>query len=258
MELFDELVRVMARLRSPDGCPWDREQTHRSLRPYLLEETYEALEAVDDENWDRLCDELGDVLLQVVFHAQLASERGDFDIEDVAGKIVWKLKRRHPHVFADSVADTPDEVIDRWEKLKREEDGYQERESAVDGVPAALPALQRAHKLQKRASRAGFDWDEIAGPRAKIDEELAEVDEAVAEDNPGERVEDEIGDLLFAVVNLARFLDVEPEGALRRANERFSRRYRAVEQQAGGSERLHEMDLEQMDELWEKAKLEEA
>ena len=258
MENFDELVRVMARLRSPDGCPWDREQTHRSLRPYMVEEVYEALEAVDEEDWRRLCDELGDVLLQVVFHAQLASERGDFDIGDVCDKIVWKLKRRHPHVFADSIADTPDEVIDRWEKLKREEDGYQDRESAVDGIPASLPALQRAHKLQKRASRAGFDWDEIAGPRAKIDEELQEVDEAAGGGADARTVEDEVGDLLFAVVNLARFLDVEPEGALRRANERFSRRFRAVEQRAGGSRRLREMDLEEMDQLWERAKAEEA
>lgn len=253
MELFDELVRVMARLRAPDGCPWDREQTHRSLRPYLLEEAYEALEAVEEEDWARLCDELGDVLLQVVFHAQLASERGDFGIEDVCEKIVTKLKRRHPHVFSDQVADTPDEVIDRWEKLKRQEEGYRERESAVDGTPASLPALQRAYKLQKRAARVGFDWDEIAGPRAKVEEELREVDEAGAAE-----AEDEIGDLLFAVVNLARFMNVEPEGALRRANERFIRRFRSVERQAGGSERLRGMNLEEMDRLWERAKVEEA
>lgn len=253
MERFDELVRVMARLRSPDGCPWDGEQTHRSLRPYLLEEAYEALEAIEQQDWARLADELGDVLLQVVFHAQLASERGDFDIEDVCEGIATKLIRRHPHVFSDSIADTPDEVIDRWEKIKRQEQGYEDRESAVDGIPAALPALQRAHKLQKRAARAGFDWDEITGPRAKIEEELREVDEA-----EGEAVEDEIGDLLFAVVNLARFLEVEPESALRGANERFSRRFRSVEQQAGTGERLREMSLDEMDELWERAKAEEA
>ncbi len=253
MECFDELVRVMARLRSPDGCPWDREQTHRSLRPYLLEEAYEALQAIEDEDWDRLSDEMGDVLLQVVFHARLASERGDFDIEDVCDKIVTKLKRRHPHVFADSIAETPDEVIDRWEKLKRQEDGYSERESAIDGIPEALPALQRADKLQKRAARTGFDWDDIDGPRAKVDEELQEVDEADAA-----TVEDEIGDLLFAVVNLARFLGVEPESALRGANERFSRRFRVIERQAGGGEKLREMSLEEMDDLWERAKAEEA
>ncbi len=253
MERFDDLVRVMARLRSPDGCPWDGEQTHSSLRPYLIEETYEALEAIDQEDWARLCDELGDVLLQVVFHAQLAAERGDFDIEDVCDAIVTKLRRRHPHVFADTSVSGSDEVLDRWERLKREEEGYRERESALDGIPQSLPALQRAHKLQRRAARVGFDWDEVAGARAKVDEELREVDEAADDAR-----EEEIGDLLFAVVNLARFLGVEPEGALRRANERFGRRFRWVEQAAGSPERLREMNLEQMDELWERAKAEEA
>ncbi len=253
MERFDDLVRVMARLRSPDGCPWDGEQTHSSLRPYLIEETYEALEAIDQEDWARLCDELGDVLLQVVFHAQLAAERGDFDIEDVCDAIVTKLRRRHPHVFADTSVSGSDEVLDRWERLKREEEGYRERESALDGIPQSLPALQRAHKLQRRAARVGFDWDEVAGARAKVDEELREVDEATDDAR-----EEEIGDLLFAVVNLARFLGVEPEGALRRANERFGRRFRWVEQAAGSPERLREMNLEQMDELWERAKAEEA
>lgn len=253
MEQFDELVRVMARLRSPEGCPWDAEQTHSSLRPYLLEETYEALEAIDAEDWARLCDELGDVMLQVVFHAQLASERGDFDIGDVCNGIANKLKRRHPHVFAEERVETPDEVIDRWEKLKREEKGYEDRQSALDGIPEALPALQRAHKLQKRASRVGFDWDSIEGPRQKIDEELNELDEAEADE-----VEHEVGDLLFAVVNLARFLGVEPESALRRANERFSRRFQAVERAAGSAEGLAAMDLDEMDQLWERAKTEES
>lgn len=253
MERFDELVRVMARLRAPEGCPWDREQTHRSLRPYLLEETYEALEAIDAEDWARLSDELGDVLLQIVFHAQLASERGDFTIEDVITGIVTKLRRRHPHVFGDTTVSDADEVVDRWEQIKRGETGNEGRESALDGIPESLPALQRAHKLQRRAARAGFDWDDIAGPRAKIDEELTEV--AAAE---GESVEDEVGDLLFAVVNYARFLGVEPESALRRANERFGRRFRAVEQAAGSAERLQAMGLDEMDELWEQAKAEEA
>ncbi len=253
MEQFDELVRVMARLRGPDGCPWDGEQTHSSLRQYLLEETYEALEAIEQQDWARLADELGDVLLQVVFHSQLASERGDFTIEDVCEHIVTKLKTRHPHVFADTLVADSDEVITNWESLKRQEEGYCERESALDGVPTTLPALQRAYKLQKQASRAGFDWEEISGPRAKIDEELREVDEAEAE-----AVEHEIGDLLFAVVNLARFLGVEPESALRRANERFASRFRTVEQAAGDTERLREMSPTEMDVLWEQAKSEEA
>ena len=252
MEQFDELIRVMARLRASDGCPWDREQTHSSLRQYLLEETYEALEAIDEEDWPRLADELGDVLLQVVFHAQLASECGKFGITEVCDKIVAKLKGRHPHVFADtSVADS-DEVVVNWEAIKSREDGYCQRVSSLDGIPMALPALQRAHKLQKKAARAGFDWEEIEGPREKINEELREVDEAGPES-----VEHEIGDLLFAVVNLARFLDVEPESALRKANERFTRRFRSVEQAAGTADRLRAMTLTEMDELWERAKAEE-
>lgn len=253
MDSFDELIRVMAQLRAPEGCPWDREQSHRSLRPYLLEETYEALEAIDAEDWARLSDELGDVLLQVVFHAQLASERGDFDIEDVVAGIVAKLRRRHPHVFGTASVSGADEVVDRWEQIKRGEAGCEDRESALDGIPESLPALQRAHKLQRRAARAGFDWDDIAGPRAKIDEELTEVAAADAAS-----VEHEIGDLLFAVVNYARFLGVEPESALRRANERFIRRFRSVERAAGSAERLQAMSLDEMDELWEQAKTEEA
>lgn len=253
MDSFDELIRVMAQLRAPEGCPWDREQSHRSLRPYLLEETYEALEAIDAEDWARLSDELGDVLLQVVFHAQLASERGDFDIEDVVAGIVAKLRRRHPHVFGTASVSGADEVVDRWEQIKRGEAGCEDRDSALDGIPESLPALQRAHKLQRRAARAGFDWDDIAGPRAKIDEELAEVAAADAAS-----VEHEIGDLLFAVVNYARFLGVEPESALRRANERFIRRFRSVERAAGSAERLQAMSLDEMDELWEQAKTEEA
>lgn len=253
MDSFDELIRVMAQLRAPEGCPWDREQSHRSLRPYLLEETYEALEAIDAEDWARLSDELGDVLLQVVFHAQLASERGDFDIEDVVAGIVAKLRRRHPHVFGTASVSGADEVVDRWEQIKRGEAGCEDRDSALDGIPESLPALQRAHKLQRRAARAGFDWDDIAGPRAKIDEELAEVAAADAAS-----VEHEIGDLLFAVVNYARFLGVEPESALRRANERFIQRFRSVERAAGSAERLQAMSLDEMDELWEQAKTEEA
>ncbi|MGD9497375.1 MAG: nucleoside triphosphate pyrophosphohydrolase [Armatimonadota bacterium] len=253
MDCFDELVRVMARLRAPDGCPWDREQTHSSLRPYLLEETHEALEALDAEDWRRLCEELGDLMLQIVFHAQVAAERGDFDVEDVIAGIVAKLHRRHPHVFGDVQVSGSAEVLDRWEKLKREESGYEDRESALDGVPESLPALQRAHKLQRRAARVGFDWDDARGARAKIDEELAEVDAAA-----DGALEDEIGDLLFAVVNYARLRGVEPESALRRASARFARRFRAVERAAGSPERLREMTLGQMDELWEQAKAEEA
>ncbi len=219
------------------------------MRPYLLEEAYEALEAIDRENWDCLRDELGDVLLQVVFHAQLAAERGDFAIGDVCDSIVRKLRYRHPHVFGDTEVSGSDEVLDRWEKLKRQEDGYEDRSSAIDGIPRELPALQRAAKLQKRAAKVGFDWPDATGPRRKIDEELGELDEA-----DREMLEHELGDLLFAVVNLARFIDVEPEGALRTAMSRFESRFRHMEDAAGGDDGLRQLTLPEMDRLWEEAK----
>jgi len=249
MEQFDELVRVMAQLRAPEGCPWDAEQTHRSLRPYFLEETYEAVEAIDEDDWPRLRDELGDVLLQVVFHAQLAAERGEFTIEDVAAGIVEKLYRRHPHVFGDAKVADSAEVLKRWEELKHEEEGYTDRESALDGVPRAMPAVPRALKIQSRASKVGFDWQDESGPRAKVHEEIAELEQASEEE-----VEAEFGDVLFALVNLARFLKVDPESALRGANARFERRFRAMEQAAGGRAGLAQMSLQEMDELWEQAK----
>jgi tetrapyrrole methylase family protein/MazG family protein len=252
MEQFDELVRVMARLRAPRGCPWDREQTHRSLRRYLLEETYEAVEALDDEDWRRLCDELGDVLLQVVFHAQLAAERDEFDIEDVVEGIVSKLHRRHPHVFGDTQVADSAEVLERWEHLKHQEEGYEDRKSLLDGIPRALPALQRASKIQSRAAKVGFDWDDISGPWSKVHEELGELERAREEE-----VEAELGDALFALVNLARFLQVDPESALRQATTRFDRRFRTMEQAAAGNGGLRQMTLPQMDELWERAKADE-
>ncbi len=252
MEQFDELVQVMARLRAPGGCPWDREQTPHTLRPYLLEESYEALEAIDQQDWDRLRDELGDVLLQVVFHARLASERGDFDIADVCEGIVAKMRRRPPHVFGAAQVSGSDEVLDRWEQIKRGEDGYQDRASALDGIPANLPALQRAAKMQRRAARTGFDWPDISGPRAKVDEELGELDCAARHE-----LEHELGDLLFAVVNLARFLNIEPESALRTATARFEGRFRHIEEAAGGSEGLGQLTLPEMDVLWEQAKTDE-
>jgi len=252
MEQFDELVRVMARLRAADGCPWDREQSHQSLRRYLLEEAYEVVEAVDDDDWQRLCDERGDVLLQVVFHAQLAAERNEFSIQDVIAGIVNKLHRRHPHVFGQAQVADSSEVLERWEELKHEEEGCSDRTSALDGIPRALPALQRALKTQVRAARVGFDWQDQRGPWQKVREEIAELAEAHGED-----VELEFGDVLFALVNLARFLQVDPESALRRASSRFARRFRTMEEWAGESGGLAQMTLPEMDELWEQAKAEE-
>jgi MazG family protein len=254
MEEFDELVAIMARLRAPGGCPWDREQDHRSLRHYFVEEVYEALEALDDEDMHRFCGELGDVMLQIVFHARLAEEAGEFNVREVLRRINEKLIRRHPHVFGDVAVSGADDVLDNWQEIKLAEGENVHRESAVDGVPRGLPSLQRAYDLQRRAARVGFDWPDIGGVWAKVAEETGEVREAAAGGEPAE-VEAEVGDLLFAVVNLARFLGVEPEQALRAASLRFEARFRQVEKSAEESGRnLREMGLGEMDELWEAAK----
>ena len=247
---LDPLVEVMARLRAPDGCPWDREQTHETLRRYLLEEAYEAVEAIDDGDADHLCEELGDVLLQVVFHAQIAREAGRFDMRDVVAGITEKLIRRHPHVFGDASAETAEEVTRRWDAIKRAERGRTEAESLLSGVARSLPALSRACELQKRAAKVGFDWEDVAGPAEKVREELAEVLGA----SPQER-EDEVGDLLFAAVNLARKLGVDPEVALTRASAKFERRFRYVEERlAEKGLRPTDVSLAEMDALWEKGK----
>jgi tetrapyrrole methylase family protein/MazG family protein len=254
MDPFDRLVDIMARLRAPEGCPWDREQDHQSLKPYLLEEAYELLEAVDHGDSGTVCAELGDVLLQVVFHAQVAAEAGSFDIGDVCDRISEKLIHRHPHVFGTVEVRDSDEVVDNWEVLKRAEAETGPRESALDGVPAGLPALQRAQKLQRKAARVGFDWPDIQGPLDKVTEELGEL-EAEREAGVPEKLAWEIGDLLFAVVNVARFLHVDAEDALRMACRRFDSRFRQVEQQAAGSGRsLSQMTLPEMDALWDAAK----
>ena len=219
-----DLVRVMQRLRGPDGCPWDREQTHRSLGRHLLEETHETLEAIDDGDPDRLRDELGDVLLQVVFHAEMARQEGTFDVDDVAEGIVSKLIRRHPHVFGEVEVDSAAEVLVNWERIKREESGDR---SPDDDIPATLPALARASKVQRRAAGAGFDWRTREAALAKVREELEEVASA-----PPERAEEELGDLLFAVASLARRLNVDPETSLRAATRRFSDRFDRMTERA--------------------------
>jgi len=254
MDSFDDLVGIMARLRAEGGCPWDREQDHQSLTPYLLEEAYEVVEALDHGSDEKLCDELGDLLLQIVFHAQIATEEERFTIRDVAARICEKLRRRHPHVFAEVQVRDSDEVVHNWEAIKRAEPPNADRVSAVDGVPAALPALLRATKVQKRAAKVGFDWDDAHGPAEKVREELGEVEQAAGEGDQA-RVVEEIGDLLFAVVNLARLLEVDSEGALRLTVLRFAERFRAMEQmaEAQGAE-LKGMTLAEMDELWERAK----
>lgn len=258
---LDKLVSVMARLRGEDGCPWDREQTHASLKPYLIEEAYEVWDAIDEEDPAKLCEELGDLLLQVVFHAQLASEAGAFDVNDVVRGIVDKLIRRHPHVFGEVDVSGAGEVVVNWEKIKRGERGYEERRSALDGIPRHLPALLTAQKVQGKAARTGFEWPSFSAAVAKALEEAREVRRAYGAGQDGEggrdqdKLEEEIGDLLFAVVNVARFLEVDAEAALRRAVAKFARRFRRMEERVReDGAQLAQLSLDQLLGLWEEAK----
>ncbi|MBP7147993.1 MAG: nucleoside triphosphate pyrophosphohydrolase [Acidobacteria bacterium] len=244
----------MARLRAPDGCPWDREQTPASLRPYVLEEAYEVAEAIDSADWDELRQELGDLLLQIVFLSRIAEENGRFRFEDVAEAIAAKLLRRHPHVFGDAEARSVPDVWRRWESIKQEERAGDEPRSRLEGIPRALPALVKSRLLADKAARAGFDWPDAASITDKIAEELAEVRAALRAEDPA-AAGDEIGDLLFAAASLARRLGLDPEGCLARTNERFARRFRFVEDAAAARGRvLEEMSAAELDALWEEAK----
>src|SRR5574341_475819 len=249
------LLSIMERLRGPQGCPWDREQTLKTLRPYVLEETYEVLEAIDAGDPREHCEELGDLLLQIVFQAQLTKEQGSFDFADVAEAISKKLVSRHPHVFGTSEVRDAEAVLRQWAALKREEKKAKGGgESVLEGVPREMPALARADRLTEKASRIGFDWPDAAGARAKLGEEVAELDEAVA---AGDRdaVEHELGDLLFAAANLGRKLGVPPEEALRGAVARFISRFAHVERELARRGVPHgEATLAQMDALWDEAK----
>lgn len=259
----ERLVEVMRRLRAPDGCPWDREQDLRSLRPYLVEETYEVLDEMDrvayGGPWHPLAEELGDLLFQIVFHAQLATEQQAFTLADVANAIAEKLERRHPHVFgADRVAGA-EQVLQNWAKLKADERKAKTGRagSVLDGVPSAAPALQRAERLTEKASRIGFDWPDLAGVRAKLDEELGELDEAIASKSR-DAIEHELGDVLFALANLGRKLETPPEDALRMTNKRFTSRFHRVEEKlAAAGIPFGEATLEVMDRFWDEAKAEE-
>jgi tetrapyrrole methylase family protein/MazG family protein len=252
---FGELVQIMARLRGENGCPWDREQTHASIKPYLLEETYEVLESIDENDPAKLEEELGDLALQVVFHAQMADEAGLFTIADVLRGINEKLRRRHPHIFGDVKADTAQEVLFNWEQIKKlEREKAQVRASLLDGVPRELPALLRAHRLQEKASRVGFDWNEARQVFQKVEEELAELRAAMESEQP-DRMEAELGDLLFSLVNLGRFIAVNPEDALRKTIARFIARFQYIEEElARRGTAPGQVTLEEMDALWDEAK----
>lgn len=247
---FQDLVAIMARLRS--ACPWDMKQTRESLKPYLIEEAYELIEAIESGDPDAMREELGDLLLQIVFHACIAEERGEFDASDVVKGISAKMISRHPHVFGDKTFDTAEDVVVQWEERKKEEGKL--RQSILEGVPPQMPALLRAHRLQSRASRSGFDWARVEDVMAKVDEELAEFREALASGDEA-HMEEEMGDVLFSLVNLSRFIGVNPEDALRKTIAKFIKRFRHIEISATEQGReLRDLTLEEMDALWDSAK----
>jgi len=254
---FNRLVEIMGRLRGPGGCPWDAEQTHESLTRYLLEEAYEVIEAIDAGSPEMLREELGDLMLQPVFHAAIAAERGEFSINDVLAGINDKLIRRHPHVFGDQIIESSRAQIENWEKIKKVEKG-ETRKSALSGVPPHLPALLKAQKLTEKAARVGFDWEHVDQVFAKVLEELHEFEETMATRDQ-ERMEAELGDLLFAIVNLGRFLAITPEEALRKTIARFTTRFEHVEESLHRrGRRMTDATLAEMDTLWEEAKRNEA
>jgi len=251
---MNDLLQIMKRLRDPEqGCPWDLEQDFASIAPYTIEEAYEVADAIQRGNLDDLKDELGDLLLQVVFHAQMAGEAGAFGFADVVDSISQKLVRRHPGVFSDAEVTTAGEQSETWDRIKAEERAGKEDKSLLDGVPAGMAELQRSVKLQQRAGSAGFEWPSAVEVLDKLDEELAELREAIGEGR-SERMLDELGDLLFVASNLGRQLDLDPAAALRHANHKFERRFRAMEKRAGGAGELERMELDDMERLWQQIK----
>ena len=254
-EFYDmqDYRRIIALLRGEGGCPWDREQTHQSIRRNLLEEAYEVCEAIDEQDSEHLREELGDLMMQVLFHAQIEEEKGSFDLDGVADGACKKLILRHPHVFGDVQVENSAEVLENWDAIKRVEKHQATTGDAMDSVARSLPALWRAEKIQKKAAKAGFDWKNISGASEKISEELHELQCAIRD---GDGIEEELGDVLFSVVNTARFAGVDPEAALHRSCEKFIRRYRAMEEEAASrGEELSALPLEQQDEIYQLVKL---
>jgi tetrapyrrole methylase family protein / MazG family protein len=251
---WDDLVEIMARLRL--GCPWDREQTHRTLVPYLIEETFEVVEAIEISQLDGLCEELGDLLLQILFHAQVATEVGKFSIADVVDALANKMVRRHPHVFGDAVIEDVDAQWRNWERLKALEKTGRQRRSRLDGIPKHLGALQRGQRMQEKAARVGFDWPDVSGVLDKLTEELHELAQARRERQDDRRVREELGDVFFSLVNLSRALGIDAETAMREANEKFARRFAFMEERAAaGGKSLSDLSLGELEELWQLAKV---
>lgn len=253
---IDDLRKIMTLLRSENGCPWDKVQTHETIRANLIEETYEVLEAIDNHDTENLREELGDVLLQVVFHSEMEREKGSFDFDDVCNEVCKKLVVRHPHVFGDIKADTPEEVLKNWDAIKSRSKGRKTASDSIESIPRSLPALMRAAKIQKKAHDVGFDWPEIGGSVDKVEEELCEVREAIAEGDQA-HIDEELGDLLFAAVNVCRFTRTEPEKALTGASDKFAARFAVTERLA--AERgidMKQCGLDTLNELWDEAKSE--
>lgn len=248
----NDLVRIMEILRAPDGCMWDQAQDHHSIRQNFIEETYEACEAIDDNDTDHLKEELGDVLLQVVFHTQMEKEKGVFDLNDVADGVCKKLIFRHPHIFGDVKVGSTDEILSNWDDLKRKEKKQETDTSTLESVSMSLPSLIRAQKLQKKAAKVGFDWPDVSGALDKVEEELAEVRAAIGGNGD---IEEEIGDLIFAVTNVSRFVKVDSERAAEKTCNKFVRRFADMEKQAAAEgKNLSDLTLSELDALWDKAK----
>ena len=271
-KLFEDLVGLQIRLLAPNGCPWDREQTHESLRTYLIEEAYEVLDALESGDPDKFAEELGDLLLQIIFHSQLASQAGRFNVGDVIERVHTKMVRRHPHVFGTDKANSAADVLKNWEQLKAEErrqdrvarglsdaDASGEKSaSLLSGIPRTLPAVMEAYQLTRRASRVGFDWPNISGVLEKLREEIQELEAEIANGNAA-KIESEAGDLLFSVVNVVRFLKLDPEIALKKANRKFIERFRDMETDAASAgKKLADMNAGELDELWNSAKLKQS
>lgn len=251
---FNDLIEIIKILRGPDGCPWDREQTHGSVKKHLLEETYEVLEVIESERKDLLCEELGDLLLQIVFHARIAEEEGSFTIDDIINGISKKMVSRHTHVFGEDKANTSDEVLVNWEKNKKIEKGMETHAESLKSIPVVLPALIRSEKIQKKAAKLGFDWRDSSGAFDKLREEISELEEA---EKSGEKLKmhEEFGDMLFAMVNVARFLQIDPEFALADASNKFVKRFEKMENAIlNEGKRMEDMEVEEMDIYWEKIK----
>ena len=251
---FNELVNIMKKLRDKIGCPWDREQTRDSIKPYLIEEVYELLEAIEEKNPDKIKEELGDLLFQIIFHAELAKEQNEFDVFDVCLNVKEKMIRRHPHVFGNTKVSCSKEVLERWEEIKRKEPKNADRKSALDGIPKELPSLLRAFRYQEKAAKVGFDWEKIDQVFEKVEEEMAELKQTLSKKDKIE-MEHELGDVLFSLVNVARFIKLNPEEAMRKAINRFFERFKYIETETRKRGlNLKDLSLQEMDKYWNEAK----